>query len=88
MNVVHPLAKLLVKRPKTVIIVYTIITIIIGLQVRNVYMQADLATFLPKDDPTLQLWTKINEEFQIGSTIIIYVEADDIRDPYVLREMD
>jgi len=88
MNIVHPLAKLLVKRPKTVLIVYTIITIIIGLQVRNVYMQADLATFLPKDDPTLQLWTKINEEFQIGSTIIIYVEADDIRDPYVLREMD
>jgi len=88
MNIVHPLAKLLVKRPKTVLIVYTIITIIIGLQVRNVYMQADLATFLPKDDPTLQLWTKINEEFQIGSTIIIYIEADDIRDPYVLREMD
>jgi hydrophobe/amphiphile efflux-3 (HAE3) family protein len=68
--------------------VYTIITIIIGSQIRNVYMQSDLTTFLPKDDPTLQLWNKIDEEFQIGSTIIIYVEADDIRDPYVLREMD
>lgn len=88
MNIVHHLAKLLVKRPKTVLIIYTIITIVIGLQVRNVYMQADLTTFLPKDDPTLQLWSKINEEFQIGSTIIIYIEADDIRDPYVLREMD
>ena len=31
---------------------------------------------------------RLIEEFQIGSTIIIYVEADDIRDPYVLREMD
>jgi predicted RND superfamily exporter protein len=82
------LAKTLVKRPKTVIIVYTMITIIIGLQVRNVYMQSDLTTFLPQDDPTLQLWNKIDEEFQIGSTIIIYVEADDIRDPYVLHEMD
>ncbi len=45
-------------------------------------------TFLPQNDPTVQLWNKINQEFQIGSTIIIYVEADDIRDPYVLREMD
>ncbi len=88
MKIVHSLAKLLVKRPKTVLLVYTIITIVVGLQVRNLYMQADLATFLPQDDPTLQLWYKINQEFQIGSTIIVYVEADDIRDPYVLHEMD
>lgn len=88
MNVAASLAKILVKRPKTVLLVFTIITIIVGLQIRNVYMQSDLTTFLPKDDPTLLLWNKINEEFQIGSTIIIYVETDDIRDPYVLREMD
>jgi len=88
MKIAHSLAKILVKRPKTVLIVYTIITIIIGSQIRNVYMQSDLTSFLPKDDPTLRLWNKINDEFQIGSTIIIYVEADDIRDPYVLQEMD
>jgi len=88
MKIAHSLAKILVKRPKTILLVYTIITIIIGLQVRNVYMQSDLTTFLPQNDSTLQLWNKINEDFQIGSTIIIYVEADDIRDPYVLREMD
>jgi predicted RND superfamily exporter protein len=51
-------------------------------------MQSDLAMFLPGNDPTVQLWNKINQEFQIGSTIIIYVEADDIRDPYILHEMD
>jgi predicted RND superfamily exporter protein len=88
MNIAHSLAKVLVKRPKTVIFVYTVITILIGLQIRNVYMQTDLTTYLNKDDPTLQLWNKINEDFQIGSTIIIYVEADDIRDPMVLQEMD
>jgi hydrophobe/amphiphile efflux-3 (HAE3) family protein len=88
MKIAHSLAKILVKRPKTVLLVYTIITIVIGLQVRNVYMQSDLTTFLPQNDPTVQLWNKINQEFQIGSTIIIYVEADDIRDPYVLKEMD
>jgi hydrophobe/amphiphile efflux-3 (HAE3) family protein len=88
MKIAHSLAKILVKRPKTVLLVYTIITIIIGLQVRNVYMQSDLTTFLPQNDPTIQLWSKINSEFQIGSTIIIYVEADDVRDPYILHEMD
>lgn len=88
MKIAHSLAKTLVKRPKTVLIIYTVITIIIGIQIRNVYMQSDLAAFLPQNDPTLQLWNKINQEFQIGSTIVVYIDADDIRDPYVLREMD
>jgi len=88
MNIVRPLAKLLVKRPKTVLLVYTIITIVIGLNIQNIYMQSDLTTFLPKDDPTIQLWTRIYQEFQVKPTIIIYVEADDIRDPVVLKEMD
>jgi len=82
------IAKILVKQPKAVVIVFTIITAIIALQITNVYMVSDLTGYLPKDNPSLQLWEEINEEFQIGSTIVIYVEADDIRDPYVLREMD
>ena len=88
MKIARSLAHVLVKRPKTVLIIYTIITILIGLQIRNVYMQSDLTTFLPSNDPTLQLWNKINNEFQIGSAIIIYVQADDIRDPYILHEID
>jgi hypothetical protein len=88
MKITHSLAKILVKRPKTILLVYTIITILIGLQIHNLYMQSDLATFLPQNDPTEQLWNKINQEFEIGSTIIVYVNADDIRDPYVLKEMD
>ncbi len=85
---VKPLAKLLVNRSRIVLLIFTIITMIIGTQAINIYMQSDLASFLPPDEPTIQLWNKIDEEFQIGSIIIIYVEADDIRDPEVLKEMD
>ena len=84
----RPLAKILVERPRTVLLLYTIFTLIIASQATNIYMQSDLSSFLPKDDPTVQLWEKMDDEFQIGSTIIIYVEADDIRDPEVLKEMD
>ncbi len=84
----RPLARILVERPRTVLIIYTIITILIGTQATNVYMESDLSTFLPSDDETVKLYQKIDEEFQIGSVIIIYVEADDIRDPEVLKEMD
>jgi hydrophobe/amphiphile efflux-3 (HAE3) family protein len=82
------IAKILVKRPKAVILVFTIITVIIGLQIQNVYMVSDLSGYLPRDHPSIQLWEEIDKEFQIASTIVIYVEADDIRDPYVLKEMD
>lgn len=85
---VKPLAKLLVNRSRIILLIFTIITMIIGTQATNIYMQSDLASFLPPDEPTIQLWNKIDEEFQIGSIIIIYVEADDIRDPEVLKEMD
>ena len=83
-----PLAKLLVNRPRTVLLVFTIITLLIGSQATNIYMESNLIDYLPSDDPTIKLWNKIDKEFQIGSTIIIYVEADDIRDPEVLKEMD
>lgn len=86
--IIRPLAKLLVKRPKTVLLVYTIITILIGINIQNVYMQSDLSTFLPENDPSIQLFEKIYAEFNIKSSIIIYVKADDIRDPAVLEEMN
>jgi hydrophobe/amphiphile efflux-3 (HAE3) family protein len=85
---IRPIAKLLVKRPRTVLLAYTLITLLVGFQATNIYMESDLTSFLPESDPTVQLWQKMDEEFQIGSTIIIYVEADDIRDPEVLKEMD
>ena len=86
------LAKLLAHRPKTVLLVFTIITALIGLQASNIYMESDFTSYLPEDDPTMSLWNRINHEFQIGYTIIILVDQTDrvydIRDPKVLTEMD
>ena len=86
--IARSVAKILVGRPKTVLLIFTIISAIIGIQIQNVYMVSDITSYLPEDEPLLQLWNEINDEFQIGSAIVIYVEADDIRDPYVLIEMD
>lgn len=85
---IHSLAKILVTRPRTVILLYTVITLLVGSQATNIYMESNLTSFLPSSDPAVVLWEKIDDEFQIGNIIIIYVEADDIRDPEVLKEMD
>lgn len=81
-------AKLLVQRPKTILFVFTVITLLVGSQAFNLYMEADFTTFLPKNDITLKGWEELNDEFQIGSTILVYIVADDIRDPNVLKEID
>ena len=90
---IRKIAEILAKRPKTVIMLFTIITLVIGLQASNVYMVSDFAKYLPKDDPTLQLWEEINEEFSLGSTIVILInqtglDPADIRYPEVLNEMN
>ena len=86
-----PLATVLAKRPRTVLLVYTIITILIGLQASNLVMQSELAQFLPKDDPTIKLFSEISKEFKMGSTIIILLNQTnkpDVRDYRVLQVMD
>lgn len=85
---IKPIAKILANKPKTVLFIFTVITILIGSQVTRLYMQSDIAQYLPEDYPTVKLLTQVYEDFQIGSTIIILVEADDLRDPDVLKEMD
>lgn len=89
---IRPIAKLFTHRPKTVLFLFTVFTVLVGLQATNVFMGSDLTKYLPSDDPTMQLWNKINEEFKIGHTIIILIDQTDwlydIRHPDVLEEMD
>lgn len=90
---IRTVAKIIAKRPRTVVLLFVIITALIGLQARNVYMESDFSKYLPKDDPTLQLWNEINGEFNIGSTIIIIINQtgrayNDVRDYEILAEMD
>ena len=85
---IKPIAKILANRPKTVLLVFTIITILIGTQATKLHMESDLTKYLPTDDPSIKLMNRIYEEFEIGASIIILVESYDIRDPNVLKEMD
>jgi hydrophobe/amphiphile efflux-3 (HAE3) family protein len=90
--IIRPLAKLLANRPKLVLIIFAIFTALIAVNATEIYMESNYTSYLPQDDPTIELWTQINEEFQIGQTIIIIIDQTDrvydIRDYKVLSEMD
>jgi len=90
---IRPLARILATRPRTVVLLFTMLTLLIGSQASNVYMISDYSSYLPQDDPVLEIWEEINEEFRLGSTIIILInqtglDPNDIREPVVLKEMD
>ncbi|RLF42887.1 MAG: hypothetical protein DRN18_01515 [Thermoplasmata archaeon] len=82
------IAGILVKKPKTVLLVYTIITFLIAFNAKNLYMESDLGKFLPEDEPTIKLLKYIGEEWNIGDTLIIYVESDDVLDLETLKDID
>lgn len=84
----RPLSKLLVSRPRLVLLVLTIITALVGVQIQNIYMVNNLTSYLPDDNPGIQLWNQIEEEFDLTTSIIVFVQAPDIRDYEVLNEMD
>ncbi|HEC94334.1 MAG TPA: hypothetical protein ENI45_00020, partial [Thermoplasmatales archaeon] len=83
-----PIARLLVKRPKTVLLLFTIFTFIVGSQAANLYMESDMSVYLPKGDPTVKLLEKIEQEWGFGDTLIIYVESDNVLDINVLKDID
>ena len=82
------IAGILVKKPKTVLLVYTIIMFLIAFNAKNLYMESDLSKFLPEDEPTIKLLKYIGEEWNIGDTLIIYVESDDVLDLETLKDID
>lgn len=86
------MAKLLVQKPKIVLLIFFILTALVGLQISNIYMESNFTNYLPENDPNIELWQRIDEEFNLGSSIIILVNQtgrarDDIRNPDVLKEM-
>lgn len=83
-----PIAKILVKRPKAVLLIFTIAVFIIGSQATNLYMTSDLSVYLPKGEQTTELLEKVEQQWNLGDTMIIYVEGNNVLDPRVLKDID
>ncbi|HDM25684.1 MAG TPA: hypothetical protein ENG24_03715, partial [Thermoplasmatales archaeon] len=87
MNPIYSISKFIVKRPKIVFILFTFFTLLVGSQALNVYMISDLSIYLPSGEPVINLLNRIQEYWPVGSSIIIFVEASDVTDYNVLKEM-
>lgn len=82
------LAEILVKRSGIILLVYTIVVFIVAMKAQNLYMETDMMKFLPEDEPSVTLMNYIIRNWNMGDSIIVYVESDDILSPDVLRDID
>jgi hypothetical protein len=87
MNLVSSISRFIVRRPKTVFLLFTFFTLLIGSQALNVYMISDLSVYLPSSEPVIDLLNQVQEYWPVGSSIIIFVEANDVTEYNILKEM-
>ncbi len=73
-------------RPKTIFLMFTILTLLISSQALDIKITSSIEDYLPKGEDTVETLNEIRDEWPIDS-IIIYVDAEDVTKPSVLREM-
>ncbi len=73
-------------RPKTIFLMFTILTLLISSQALDIKITSSIEAYLPEGQPTVETLNEIRNEWPIDS-IIIYVDAEDVTKPSVLREM-
>ena len=65
--------------------IFLILTLILGYQVVNVTLNADFSTYLQQDDPVVQMFNLIGEEYASKSMALVLVEADDVFSAQTLK---
>ncbi|MBC7081661.1 MAG: MMPL family transporter [Thermoplasmatales archaeon] len=76
----------LFKRPKTVVALFTLITIIISINGLRVAITPDIEVYMPSDQPSVKLLEEIRKEWPIDS-LMIYINSTNITEISSLKEI-
>lgn len=66
-----------IEKPKTTLLIITIITLLIGSIAFNIVIRADLQAYLPQNDKNVKVLEQLNEDGWSTDSIIIYVKMKD-----------
>jgi predicted RND superfamily exporter protein len=71
-------AQLLVRYPHTVVLAYLVVTVLLGLAVRNVRIEGSVASILPFNDPAVQYYADVRGQFGSDDIAVVGVRATDV----------
>ncbi|MBE0432681.1 RND family transporter [candidate division WOR-3 bacterium] len=81
-------SKWVIEQRKYLILGALIITLVSGYFIRSIKVNPDFTSYLPKSDPVVRLFDHIGEEYGGNLLALIALEADDIFDAGVIRDID
>ncbi len=67
------------------ITILILLTLLLGYEMVNVRLNADFTTYLRQDDPLVQQFNLIGEEYASKSMALVLIEADDVFTPDTLK---
>jgi len=78
----------LIKRPKSTILLFTLITLFISSQALNITISSDIEIYMPEGQPTVETLNEIRANWSVDS-IIVYVDSyNNITSVGTLKEID
>ena len=69
---------LVIKYRKIVVFISLLITLILGYSLKELKINPDITSYLPKNDPTVKLFDYIGEEYGGNFLVMIALETDDV----------
>jgi len=71
-------AKFVIRFPKTIIAVIIVITLVLGYFLKDLKINSDIISYLPKDDPVVVLFNEVGDKFGGNSLALVALETGDI----------
>ena len=80
-------SKFVIKFRKAIILITIIITLVLGYFLKDLKINSDITSYLPKDDPAVKLFDYIGEQYGGTSIAMIALEADDVFNKETIEQL-
>ena len=81
------LTALVFRHRRSIIAVFLAITVFFAWWIKDLKINSDMVSYLPKDDPAVQLFHHIGERFGQNDLVLAAVESDDVFTPRTIRDI-
>lgn len=71
-----------------IIIVFTAVTIFFAYWIKDIRINSNVVTYLPKEDAAVQLFNHLGEKFKQNDLLLVAVESDDVFTARTLQDID
>ena len=88
MSAQQKISKFIIKNRLLIIGVISILSIILAIGLRNIKVNADMASYLPESDPAVKLLDYISEKYGGNSLGIVIVQAEDVFNLKTIKSID